>query len=1173
MIAIMECARKVKKFLENKGEERFKIFVRLQMQLDVFIFSEKIEAVHYYDDFIKDSGIPESYKISFEVVSLEEEQDDPYYASIAADLENKIDLGPRYRLNTMISPPKERIVLKDIPPIVAFYSYKGGMGRTTTLMSYAIDLAHSHHKKVVIIDCDLEAPGYLNFFSLYKHQELQQARKNGFVEFVCDSKFFGENIDIFDYLIEVPKGPIPNTNKDDDNFYWLDTNDANIWVVPAGNLNEGCLDENIFERNHRTDYLEGLGKLNSIDSNSLKNAFLELFRKLKETIDPDVILIDSRTGFNDIFGMLAFHLSSCVVSFFGRSRQTEPGFINLLTTHLELKKNAILNKRPPLKLQLVYSILPDGVNGGSSTMKDLMSRLYTDDPPKDASLHRCALLENIGGEDKDADEKYLLNIRSLSSSEELTDYRQIFDNINRDVFPEEYHDDKPITASEARINVLYYLKDVLDGVTDFAEEAKIEPSKFFFRSCMKDLFLPDKFIIQGYKGTGKTCIYRALANKEISKKMGEWAQSDKSRERLFLQILPEGDDEYPFKTIDVSKITNTDIYFRNLWMFITWNNLLYDDDNDDLKSIRKRIREKSPLKECIRRVDGAETRVLLNKILEQGDIALTAIQHDLKKLDDELAKEGKCLFILYDRLDSFIPAWIWNKVVSQLIEFLRDTHSKYKNIIPKIFIRTDLYKQTEGVNTGRLAKNIISIEWSIAEVFAYFFKLIFSAPQIGLLFWDFAKQLGMNQKYIDSRKKIFNENFNQFKSLNEAEMTPVVETFFGKEVIYNNKSYGKPWTFFANELANADQNSISLRPFVNLLKCSLSKVDLENSTAKCSDFLSSSIYASATVRNEAANMYFDDIVKDPTAADLKYLSVIVKEKQKYQFKSLHADLFNELVAEVYDRIQSSTTHVVEDPDKLKALIFANGIMAKKETTRGAFYSFAPIYWFPWNLRDSFVEKENTEIQNNNSSKSELTDRLVGVLNLSKTQRPIICVTINQGNEQREFRYGVPGKLPADCAIGDLVSFKINEIISKKKPNSVYRVAVDLHKVNQDVLNEQSSTKVVLKDWARNRNLKAMRVRNVLRSHGIHIESTDSTVYLKDLRSIEHELIEERTRILEKRRQRKAEKKKIKQQKAEPNKTNADSPNQENSSDNVSTQKKDSEADLWSGLKNFFKTYF
>lgn len=1120
MIAIMECARKIEKFLKAKGEERFKIFIRLQMQLDVFVFSERVEAAKlYYDEFIKEldgeeSSGKEKYKISFEVVSPEEEQEDPYYASVAANLNDKIDYGPRYRLNALISLPKERNSLKNLPPIVTFYSYKGGMGRTTTLASYAMDLAYNHKKNVVIVDCDLEAPGYLNFFSLYDHPDLLQAKKNGFVEFICDSKFCGNDIDITKYLIQVPVNPKEpkKDDDDDDDPYWLRPSDGKIWVLPAGNLNEGCLDENIIDKNnlweHKNDYLEGLGKLNSIDSQSLKNVFLNLFNKLKESekVNPDIILVDSRTGFNDIFGMLAFNLSSYVVGFFGRSRQTEPGFINLLTTHLELKKKAELKKEPPLKLQLVYSILPDGTNGGSPRMQDLMGRLYPNDPPDTTSLHRNNLLERIGCEDGNADNEYKKSIRNISSSDELGDYREIFENINRSVFPTEYHDIKPITASEARIKILRYLKNVLDGVKDCAEDSKIDVNKFFFRSCMKDLFLPEKFIIQGYKGTGKTCLYKALADDNVSPKMQEWAKDECPFKRIFLKILPEKETGYPFKAVDISKIQDPDTYFRGLWEFITWNILLLNDDNEQLNVVRNAIRESSELKDYVQEISERGTLATFNHLYEQDD-ALLLVERDLKRFDKELEKNEKSLIILYDRLDSFVPALKWDKIVSPLIRFWRDYHSDYNNIVPKIFIRTDLLRQTKDVNPVRLTKNIISIEWSIAEVFAYFFKLIFSDSNVGELFWEFSRQLGLDNQYIESIKKNFDKNFNQFKSLNEAEMVPVVQAFFGRDVSYNGKSYGKPWTYFENELANADRNSISLRPFVNLMKESISQVNLNPPKAEYSEILSSNIYADDKVRQKAAEMNYDDIIKDPTAADLEIFKEVVTHNPWYRFKSLPEDRFNDLITEVYDKIQSKKIgdRVVEDQSKLKELIFANGIMAKKNTTRGLFYAYAPIYCFAWKLKDSFAENEETD-NHGNTSKSAMKDRLVGVLKVNTKQQPYVSVTIGQGNEQKEFRYEVREKLPQECEIGDLVSFKINEVPHKTKANSVFRIAVGLRKVNQDVLNEKAyDTTVVLNEWAVANNVKAKNVVELLKKNGVKVEKPTSRVSFSDIEKIRSKL--------------------------------------------------------------------
>lgn len=65
----------------------------------------------------------------------------------------------------------------------------------------------------------------------------------------------------------------------------------------------------------RIDYLEGLAKINLSSVHNVVKYFDLLFEKIKETISPDIILIDSRTGFNDIFGAAALYLSDCVVGF------------------------------------------------------------------------------------------------------------------------------------------------------------------------------------------------------------------------------------------------------------------------------------------------------------------------------------------------------------------------------------------------------------------------------------------------------------------------------------------------------------------------------------------------------------------------------------------------------------------------------------------------------------------------------------------------------------------------------------------------------------------------------------------------------------------------------------------------------------------------------------------
>ena len=78
MIQISSAAKKIQEFLENKKVERFKIFIRITFQIDVFVFSSKPEeADHYQEEFISsldnedDKHAFNNYKITFNTLPLE----------------------------------------------------------------------------------------------------------------------------------------------------------------------------------------------------------------------------------------------------------------------------------------------------------------------------------------------------------------------------------------------------------------------------------------------------------------------------------------------------------------------------------------------------------------------------------------------------------------------------------------------------------------------------------------------------------------------------------------------------------------------------------------------------------------------------------------------------------------------------------------------------------------------------------------------------------------------------------------------------------------------------------------------------------------------------------------------------------------------------------------------
>lgn len=1047
MIHISDVAKKLELFLTNKGVDKFKILMRINFNVDVFFVSSNNEdTVSFKEEFLnslcsEDAECEDTFyktqrdtlKISFTCVSEEEAEEDPYYTHLFDG--ETIDWGPRYRFDSLLR-SRKAVVKKSgqkSAPVVTFYSYKGGMGRTTTMIAYALSLATAKDekkKRVVIVDCDLEAPGYLNFFDLSHHSGLTSGKKNGLVEFLSDSLLTSkpETLDINDYIINVGLD-----NKDNFAYNNLD----NIWLVPAGNLNEGY--EDLEAGTDRNDYLEGLAKINLSNVRTIVDYFNILFDKINETIQPDIILIDSRTGFNDIFGAAALYLSSRVVGFFGFSRQTQPGIIHLLKEYFKEGNS--------FALDLVFSILPNDateqwVSGHKQQVYDFIN--YIGETGKNYPafyyLHRNPVLERIGTGDENLDKAFVELIKKNS----FEDYQLLFESINKQFFKEDneayYSSNTP--AIQLRNAVLKHLKNALENVSNFAEDTQIIEEQFFYRECMKELFEPKKFIIQGYKGTGKTYIYKALGDQKISSNIQEWAgvKKGKMHDGVFVNVLPTNETELVFDSIRYAGIDEPEYYFNVFWQIYTWNAILLCPEFEEIKN-------SSTLKDKILPLAGTgfakDAYIRIDRLINEGVRTIVEIEKDIIKLNDFLKAQNKKLFVLYDRLDTCVNPLRWNKAVSPLINYWRNNCESFSNIIPKVFVRTDLFKQIEGTNTARLENSIIKIEWTIGEVFGYFFKLIFSDKKASDALWAIAEKVHINPSYISNTKKAFAKfPYNQFRSLTYAEMRPAIQVFFGKSVNVGVVSLGSPWDYFSNELANADHSAISLRPFIN----TMDRNAVDKALAKTEKYvqggiISSEIYASKAVRDETTEKYFMDLTQDAFSKDLVVFKDVIRTSggEQYRYKSLTEGQFENLISDSFSRIFES--QVVKTRDDLKRLIFANGIMAEKITTKGRFYRFAPIYWYSWGLSNSVLENEEKK-----RGKTFTVGNLVpgetyeGVIEISRGPKEYGKKRIKYGSRVLEIR----GNDPNDFMEGDVVEFTLGKEPRKDDPARSFYYAYDIH---------------------------------------------------------------------------------------------------------------------------------
>lgn len=189
---------------------------------------------------------------------------------------------------------------EDGPPIVVFYSFKGGVGRTTALVAFALQRAEMGDR-VVAIDLDLDAPGAGTLLDA----EMPELRSRyGVVDYLLEKPLLGSTIDLTDYT-HVCRPPTLEGQ-------------GELRVLPAGVLDG--------------EYTRKLSRVDLEPSEEETPSMIEtLLADVRNQLRPDWILLDSRAGLSNPAGPLVSGLAHLHVTFASSDEQSWQGLKIILS--------------------------------------------------------------------------------------------------------------------------------------------------------------------------------------------------------------------------------------------------------------------------------------------------------------------------------------------------------------------------------------------------------------------------------------------------------------------------------------------------------------------------------------------------------------------------------------------------------------------------------------------------------------------------------------------------------------------------------------------------------------------------------------------------------------------------------------------------------------------------
>ena len=662
------------------------------------------------------------------------------------------------------------------PFVVTFYSFKGGVGRSTALAFVANILATRGHR-VVMIDFDLEAPGLSLMYpspALYPSPSLYPS-----IETATQS--YG----VLDYIHQRFLTPDENQPTISECIRQIDIPArGELYLVPAGEYNEGYI-HRLADFDIRILYQREM------------NPIHQLLDDVKAYLDPDIILIDARTGFTEMGAIALFDQADLGIICFSPTNQS---FSGLQWVVKAASKQRSYRGIPDLRF-LLTPVPP------VSQSQQQMWIAYT----AEWIANNWGVPPSVTVEELYYQVPYNPNITTQDSlfgempPGILEPYIPIADAIAASL-PET----KPsiIKLADSRPKILAELQFLAASAQEM-DSADIP--KIFQRTGDFSKFLQDRtWLVRGAKGTGKTLLFRLFVE-----------QSEKARELAAPYIDLHGVQFIPGH--GQAKLRNTLLTSIDLksyeqqvgqhaWTLFWLNYMLLQ-----LVAAQPELQLLSDLDPqliALCRQDRPQHTNIVSWLVSRAQAPQSAPQanDELRIFDRWLLEHGRRIWLLYDELDvGFGQDYDRRRqALDALLGWWVENGSGLNSMTPKILLREDIWLNLNFTNKAYFSTRFVELRWEEDDLWRLVLR----------------QALDKSVTLADLMRRQFGVETAQLDNIERTQLRRGLYPLWGERMGRGNKAYTYNWV--RNRISDSKNNRFP-RSLIQLLQRA---VELEKQTVE-----------------------------------------------------------------------------------------------------------------------------------------------------------------------------------------------------------------------------------------------------------------------------------------------------------------------------------------------------